>query len=1009
MTVEIQYAPYRVLGDGATSEFTFPFSLSTTDSIQLFWEDLTTGVWTEIPSTEYTVSSMTLVGGTVTYLPATGPINPGQPLWISRSTANTQETSSENQTRYNASIAERVWDKLTHLIQELRYSLTTTLRTTTSLNPIVPEINKTIYWDGSNFIPGPTLSEVSSAASSAATATAAAAAAVAARDTTLDVVDGLVAAVKTLYIGDGVTMAFTLPFAINVQNQLDISIDGINIHSNAFTAVGTTLTLGEPPSVGAEIEITSRILTSISEVDISQILQAGATVGFSTRALLVSWAGSNTPPVGTIMGGAGFLYCYDGVSTLIPDMQGWKPASAIPNVEHFGDGPDWGEAIMNAFGYTHVRHIGDGITSTFTLPLTLSSSAEYFAVRIDGMITKTWITGGTPGAGQYAGSGNIVTFAEIPTLNAKVDLYCRFPGAASRSVVFGSKTYETSFPLVIDRGRWIGNRHVSRIQGISASFPKDGTLLDLGEFTHMEGFSLGFDTLDGDETEYQRVGLAPYGFRFGMQKGDVARSLFFNRVGTAVSDLGLRGFSVQFGDIRVLNFSYAVIDFQNATGTGNLFTNIYGTNSDENPAAVGYETYTPAYGVKYVGNNQGGAFTQLNIEHASFTTAMVWMEGAIGLSINNIHLEGCRLTGVSAPPSGRHWMYFENCLITGNALIMINMHMYHVDTKVIVLGPGGMSDAGSWAGNGKYAVLDFGIVNVKGLASPEDSANPGLYSELVGLENVTNFELIGRYNSTRRDYKVNFPVFDFSSYSARSAEVPIIRYADMTNSNRALIEFTNFDGRGTQVVGRHNLIKNGDFADWAAGVSFNVLHSGPTSLTCADGWTVFTGAALAAGDITVTQENADPLAEWAYFLRFDVNGIDKFQGLLTSFPGSVQMWSQALPDIDRYVTLSYWARGEAAGAYWKQIQLQRIIGAGGSGGVGFTNFAVNPVYTTSWKFYTHTILMPDYPAMVLGTNERMELRFAMNTDPVNAVTGYLDLANVKLEFGESPTAFRRMN
>jgi len=82
---------------------------------------------------------------------------------------------------------------------------------------------------------------------------------------------------------------------------------------------------------------------------------------FASRAALVTAAASATPAVGDVWVGGGFAYEYDGTTTDISDLSGWKPFGDV-HVEHFGvvgDASDETTAITAAHDY--VQGLGGGI------------------------------------------------------------------------------------------------------------------------------------------------------------------------------------------------------------------------------------------------------------------------------------------------------------------------------------------------------------------------------------------------------------------------------------------------------------------------------------------------------------------------------------------------------------------------------------------------------------------------------------------------------------------------
>lgn len=57
------------------------------------------------------------------------------------------------------------------------------------------------------------------------------------------------------YVGDGVTIIFTLPSTPISENYINVFINGVYQNKNTFTVVGTTLTFSEAPPNTAKIEV----------------------------------------------------------------------------------------------------------------------------------------------------------------------------------------------------------------------------------------------------------------------------------------------------------------------------------------------------------------------------------------------------------------------------------------------------------------------------------------------------------------------------------------------------------------------------------------------------------------------------------------------------------------------------------------------------------------------------------------------------------------------------------
>jgi len=124
MTVETVDAGVIRLGNGVTTEFSFSFQARVATEIKV--ETVTDIVTVPVDPNDYVVAiEPDGVGGTVTFLVA--PVD-GTTLYIYRETPLTQLVSVASQQRYDPEVAERVWDKLTFLAQELDAELDRTVK-----------------------------------------------------------------------------------------------------------------------------------------------------------------------------------------------------------------------------------------------------------------------------------------------------------------------------------------------------------------------------------------------------------------------------------------------------------------------------------------------------------------------------------------------------------------------------------------------------------------------------------------------------------------------------------------------------------------------------------------------------------------------------------------------------------------------------------------------------------------------------------------------------------------
>lgn len=119
------------LGDGIAVAFDFDIEAVSAASIKVGYIVGTTVV-AAAPATYSVVMNGTLTGGVVTFTVA--PVAATK-IYIYRETDQTQVVSVSRQQAYNPAVVERVWDKLTLLIQELSTAVKRSVKTGPDANP----------------------------------------------------------------------------------------------------------------------------------------------------------------------------------------------------------------------------------------------------------------------------------------------------------------------------------------------------------------------------------------------------------------------------------------------------------------------------------------------------------------------------------------------------------------------------------------------------------------------------------------------------------------------------------------------------------------------------------------------------------------------------------------------------------------------------------------------------------------------------------------------------------
>lgn len=219
--------------------------------------------------------------------------------------------------------------------------------------------------------------------------------------------------------GDGSTVLFTLTTSPISRANTQVYVDGIYQQKNTYTISGTALTFSEAPPVGTEnIEVNLQTPTTATGFGTAAMLDVPASgdaavgevvkgddtrltdartptshthtkseitdllpVYYSSRAAFVSGEGTPTWTVGALVGAGGFFYEYDGTSTDISDLAGWKPfGDVFP--EHFGAVGDGSSndttKIQAALDHEGRIKLKEGATYLISSAITLTSGDTIF-------------------------------------------------------------------------------------------------------------------------------------------------------------------------------------------------------------------------------------------------------------------------------------------------------------------------------------------------------------------------------------------------------------------------------------------------------------------------------------------------------------------------------------------------------------------------------------------------------------------------------------------------------
>lgn len=208
MTVLTTDSEIVFLGNGGATNFPYTFLIPDEDSIRVYYQANATAAYEDVTADCTFTPFNNPLGGEVTYLRDASPIPVGSQLSIVRRVPNTQEITVTNQTRYDASVAMKVWDRLTMQIQDLVEGQKRTPRFgygTDYESVLIADMadGQALIWDeeSSSFVPGPDAADIAVAQTYATAAdaaadraeAAAAAAAAAAQVLFIDTLDDLLA------------------------------------------------------------------------------------------------------------------------------------------------------------------------------------------------------------------------------------------------------------------------------------------------------------------------------------------------------------------------------------------------------------------------------------------------------------------------------------------------------------------------------------------------------------------------------------------------------------------------------------------------------------------------------------------------------------------------------------------------------------------------------------------------------------------------------------------------
>jgi hypothetical protein len=191
-----------------------------------------------------------------------------------------------------------------------------------------------------------------------------------------------------------------------------------------------------------------------------------------------------------------------------------------------------------------------------------------------------------------------------------------------------------------------------------------------------------------------------------------------------------------------------------------------------------------------------------------------------------------------------------------------------------------------------------------------------------------------------------------------------------------------------------NAIINGDFGIWQRGTSFSSVA---TNTYTADRWQYIPFG----GSATITQQA---------FISADIEAVgygDAEHFLRMASTGGAANSSRLFQKIEdvrtfagQQVTLSFWAKSDAARNY--TVQLRQNFGSGGSAETGAGSLAATISLTTSWQKFSFTGPIASISGKTIGAGSHLILRFFNAVDE----SSDFDLWGVQLEAGPVATPFK---
>ena len=191
---------------------------------------------------------------------------------------------------------------------------------------------------------------------------------------------------------------------------------------------------------------------------------------------------------------------------------------------------------------------------------------------------------------------------------------------------------------------------------------------------------------------------------------------------------------------------------------------------------------------------------------------------------------------------------------------------------------------------------------------------------------------------------------------------------------------------GDQVIGRRNLIINGDMRINQRGDT-----TGSTGFYSIDRWRTYSSANVAVSQQTFTVGQTD------------VPNFPKNYIRLVPTSATFTL-SQRIEDVTvlggKEVTLSFWIKGSAAQTFG--IQHTRYYGSGGSSAES-TTVATNFNVTTSWTKVTSTFTVPSVSGKTINAGSYFQLTIGGGGEFTSSNT--IEITQVQLEVGDTATSF----